>query len=135
MSRITLDIDGIESVIKRLEGAQAALRRGVSAGVRAVGENIRTSSMRRVPVDLGVLRASHYVTEPEMDGGEVHVVVGCGGGPAKPYAIVQHERLDYRHGEGEAKFLENASREEAPRAADLIARFAKASLAGGGSGS
>lgn len=128
MSRIDFDITGIRELANALRRTRAEMRAAIKAGVSMAGEQIRTESMRRVPVDLGVLRASHYVTEPEERGGIVSVVVGCGGGPAEPYAIVQHERLDFHHNEGEAKFLENAVKAEADAARRILGRFARAAL-------
>lgn len=138
MSRIRIELRGVEEVAKRLLLADRHLKQGVAAGVYALGENIRTESMRRTPVDQGVLRASHYVTPPEqVEVGRPTVRVGCGGGAAKPYALIQHERLDFHHAEGEAKFLENAAKHEAQNAARTIGKHARAYLqrvAKGGSG-
>jgi len=58
-----------------------------------------------VPVDLAVLKASGHVQVPEIEGDQVSVTMGYGGA-AKDYAIVQHERLDYHHTVGGAKYLE-----------------------------
>lgn len=129
MSRFSIELRGVEELHKKLLLARKELRQGMAAGVTAVGENIRTNSMGRVPVDLGVLRASHYVTEPEsVEVGRPTLKVGCGGGPAKPYAVIQHERLDFKHSEGEAKFLENAAKEESEGAAKVMGKYAKAYL-------
>ncbi|HEY0839000.1 MAG TPA: hypothetical protein VGD74_02320, partial [Vulgatibacter sp.] len=113
MSRITLELRGLEDLQRRLGLAQEALTKGVAAGLYAVGQNIRSTSMDKTPIDTGSLKSSHYVTEPEgLERAMPSVTIGCGGGPAQPYAIVQHERLDLRHPEGEAKFLEKAATEE-----------------------
>lgn len=126
MSRITLELRGLEEMQRRLGLAQEALTKGVAAGLYAVGQNIRSTSMDKVPIDTGALKGSHYVTEPEIteDGG-IAVIIGCGGGPAEPYAIIQHERLDLRHPEGEAKFLEKAAAQEAGTALAVIGNQAR----------
>lgn len=129
MSRFELELRGIDEMRRRLGLASEALTRGVAAGLYAVGENIRGNSMERAPVDKGVLRSSHYITEPEIVDDGIIVVIGCGGGPAEPYAVVQHERLDLRHPEGEAKFLENAAKVEAATALDVVGSQARAYLA------
>lgn len=128
MSRFELELRGIDEVRRRLGLAQEALTEGMAAGLKALGENVRGNSMGRAPVDLGVLRNSHYVTEPEVDGDTISLTIGCGGGPAEPYAIVQHERLDLRHPEGEAKFMENAAKEEAATALQVVGNQARAYL-------
>ncbi len=57
-----------------------------------------------VPVDTGVLRNTGHVDPPQRDARGVSVTMGFGG-PAAPYAAVQHERLDYNHPVGQAKYL------------------------------
>jgi len=63
------------------------------------------SKAKYVPVERGPLRASGHVLEPQKDQQGVYVIMGFGG-PAVAYAVVQHERLDYKHRVGQAKYLE-----------------------------
>lgn len=58
----------------------------------------------------GTLRASGTVHEPEIVRGRVSVTLSYGGA-ANDYAIVQHERLDFHHTSGQAKFLESVLNE------------------------
>lgn len=126
MSRITLEVEGIADLLGKLTRVRESIHYGVGAGLYAVGQNIRSTSMDKTPIDTGALKGSHYVTEPEgPESGDPHVIIGCGGGPAEPYAIVQHERLDLKHPEGEAKFLEKAAKEEAAGAQALVAKYAR----------
>ena len=57
-----------------------------------------------VPVDTGTLRASGHVDQPKTEPGRITVTLGYGGA-ASAYALVQHERLDYHHTVGQAKYL------------------------------
>lgn len=69
------------------------------------GMEVWRESVKRAPVEYGVLRTSAYVAPPTKQGKDVVVEVGFG----TEYAIPQHERLDYRHPRGgEAKYLANA---------------------------
>lgn len=68
-------------------------------------ETIMTRSKELVPVDTGTLRASGQVQPPEISSGKVSVTMGYGGA-ASAYALVQHERTDYHHEVGQAKYLE-----------------------------
>lgn len=73
----------------------------------------------RVPVDQGTLSGSITTYDAEWSGNEVTVTLAAGG-PAAPYALVQHERTDFQHpskarrakgetyGQGEAKYMSNA---------------------------
>lgn len=81
---------------------------------------IQRESMKRTPVDTGALRASHETKQPDTTGGEVSVRIVVGG-PAAPYALFVHERLDVHHPVGQAKFLESAVLEAAR---DLPSRLA-----------
>jgi hypothetical protein len=70
---------------------------------------------RSAPKNLrpGTLRASGYVNRPEREGRKLTVTMGYGGA-AEAYAVVQHERLDYRHTTGQAKYLESVLNESRP---------------------
>lgn len=74
--------------------------------VRQIGEEIMTDVKasrkgKGVPRDLGTLASTGQVTGPQQ-GGEVILSFG---GPAAPYALIQHERMDYSHDVGEARYL------------------------------
>lgn len=73
----------------------------MAIGIYAAGNEIMRTSKRRVPVDLGVLRASGYVTLPD-DIFNPEVEMGYGG-PAVAYAVRQHETH-----RSQKKFLESA---------------------------
>jgi hypothetical protein len=118
----------------RLTGAeqlQRALRQYGDGSTRALGgalyreaeEIMADSKDKYVPVDIGVLRASGFVDLPEISGNRARVQLGYGGA-AEEYAFVQHERLDFHHIVGQAKYLERpmleaASGLESRLAADL----------------
>ena len=74
--------------------------------LRMIGEEIMTdvrasSPGRGVPRDEGVLAASGRVEGPRPD---VSVLLSFGDAAA-PYALRQHEELDYHHTVGEARYL------------------------------
>jgi hypothetical protein len=70
------------------------------------GERLRALAIPRTPKDIGILRQSAFVLPRKTPNGQA-VTVGYGGG-ASAYAEIQHERTDFKHTEGEAKFLEKA---------------------------
>ena len=84
-------------------------------------------SMKRTPVDVttkrggGSLRDSHETSAPYWKGKFLNVDIQVGG-PSAPYAIVQHENMEFFHKVGQAKFLESTINESAPY---LLARIAK----------
>lgn len=71
------------------------------------GERLRSIAVPLTPLDKGPLRNSAFVNTPVRTSRGFKVVVGYGGAAAA-YAVPQHERLDFKHTEGEAKFLEKA---------------------------
>lgn len=84
--------------------------RGVSghavSGLRQIGEEVMTDVKaarpgRGVPVDTGALRASGEVEGPRADR---TVLLGFGDA-SSGYALIQHERLDFVHPVGEARYL------------------------------
>lgn len=90
----------------------------------AAGEILTDSKENFVPVRLGTLRGTGIVLAPERKAGRLIEVTIAFGGPSAPYAIVQHENLDYVHRVGEAKYLErplmNAVSGLAKRLAQII---------------
>ena len=98
----------VQKVVANLRAAGKRGLRAAGAGLYAVGNNIIAEASTRVPVDLGVLRGSGYVTLPVIQNNNVTVEMGYGG-PAEDYAVRQHEDTSLKHPEGgEAKFLESS---------------------------
>ena len=73
------------------EGVSLALR----AGLKNMAEDISNESEQLVPVDEGILRTSRSIDETNI-GTTYQIEVGYGNS-ATPYALVQHERLDFWH--------------------------------------
>jgi hypothetical protein len=71
-------------------------------------------SQRRVPVKDGTLRRSGMILPPATSGSYITIEMGYGGA-ASAYALIQHERQDFRHKEGKTwKYLESPVRERIP---------------------
>lgn len=103
---LRLEITGTEQLIAALQAYGANALPTAGAALYQEAEIIMaTSKEEYVPVDLAILKASGAVLPPEIDGDSVMVQLGYGGA-AKAYAVVQHERMDYRHTVGGPKYLE-----------------------------
>ena len=90
----------------RWYGARATQRaRDAAARTLGVcGADLQGKSAQEAPIDTGDLRANCSVSPVKRDGDRIEVQVGYD----LPYAIVQHERLDFRHPKGgKAKYLED----------------------------
>jgi len=105
-----LNLSGLQGLMKKLAALGAKAETIAGAAIYQEAERIMAKSKHETPVDLGNLRATGVVSEPEIRGNHVVVTLGFGG-PAAPYAIVQHERLDFVHKVGKAKFLEGPTLE------------------------
>lgn len=119
---ITVEVKGTEKLRRALaELGEWALAEAGKA-LYAEAELIMTESKKQCPVDTGTLRGTGHVEQPEESGDRVTVQMGYGG-PAAPYAIWVHERLDLRHNPPtKAKFLEDPVKAATPK---LPARLAK----------
>jgi hypothetical protein len=75
--------------------------------LETMGNEVKSLSQQRCPVDTGTLRNSAMVAR---DDGAKKVQVGYGGAAAS-YSIRQHEDMSLHHNVGQAKFLETAATE------------------------
>lgn len=108
---MTVEITGLDTLDRILErmGPQAAA--AIGSALYEEGTEVLNRSQDIVPVDTGDLKASGMVTEPDVHGSHVEVIVGYGG-PALDYALTVHEDMDAEHEEGTyAKYLETPALE------------------------
>ena len=124
MAEITLQIDGLEQLQRRLNELAQGLGAEVGNALRAEAEIEVTEMKRRTPVLTGVLRGSLHATGPRYSGRDIEVTIRAGG-PAAPYAVAVHENLEAFHRNGEAKFVERPLMESAPHLAARVARRIK----------
>jgi hypothetical protein len=112
---VSIKLEGVTQTMLNLDGAKYIGGRAAMKQMYIEAEKIMgVSKALFVPVDHGNLRSSGHVALPKMTGPFQWVVEMGYGGPAVPYAVVQHERLDYKHTVGEAKYLEKPTLQAAP---------------------
>lgn len=80
--------------------AKALARKTAMAAAIDVAEDIGTASMDEAPVLSGTMRRSEAVT-PSPARMKVYISYNT------PYAVRQHEELEYNHTDGKAKYLED----------------------------
>lgn len=102
----TKTIVSFNRAAQRIVATGKYLTQAAQGAQRAIGEEIMTdikasSPGHGVPVDDGILRGTGRVDGPNSQG-DVELSFG---GPTAPYAIVQHERVDFHHTVGEARYL------------------------------
>lgn len=96
---------------KKIKQFSAAHVAAANDGLRLIGEEVMTDVKASapghgVPVDEGILRSTGRVSRLNLatKSGLPEVELSFGGASA-PYALAQHERTDYRHDVGEARYL------------------------------
>lgn len=80
-------VEGLQAVLNRIRLERTRRTRGLERGLAAAGLHLGSLADKEVPVDLGELKASRYVTPPDRSGGQVTVEVGY----TAKYAIFVHE--------------------------------------------
>lgn len=97
-------------------------RAGAVRGLRLGAEHVLQVSRERVPIEEGTLERSATATVDEVS---LTAAVAYD----SPYAVRQHEEMDYRHDAGRtAKYLEKPLAEEAGAVGEIIAAQLRRSL-------
>ncbi|MGW0756131.1 minor capsid protein [Streptomyces sp. NPDC002814] len=110
----------------RWNGAAAmrGTRAGAVRGLRIAAEHVLAESRKVVPIEEATLERSGVAT---VDESSLTAAVSYD----TPYAIRQHEELNYRHDAGRsAKYLERPLTEQADAVAEIIAAQLRRSLRG-----
>ena len=113
---------GEEAMLRKLRKLEKVYPDRMELALTIEGELIMTKSKQSfVPVRFGPLRSSGFVEGAKRTARLVSVRLVYGG-TAAPYAIIQHERLDFKHKVGEAKYLEKPMNQAVPGMAKRMAR-------------
>ncbi|UNZ18872.1 hypothetical protein [Streptomyces sp. 891-h] len=102
--------------------AESRTRAGAARGVRLAVEHLLQVSRARVPIEEGTLERSGTATvdEQELTGAVAYDT---------PYAVRQHEEMNYRHDAGRGpKYLEQPLNEEAAAMQQIIAAQVRRAL-------
>lgn len=90
--------------------ARVLLAAAAPIATRAAADHLLAVSEPLVPEDTGALKASGQVTQ---EGTKATVSYSAVAPDGYDYAAIQHERLDYHHEHGQAKYLEQPMNSEA----------------------
>lgn len=122
---MAINITGINELRRALDLAGDLANKALESAMFLEQEAVIGEAQARTPVDTGVLRASGTVLSPKVSGSRIEVEAGFGGAAAG-YAIPVHERMGVAHGVGQAKFLESAFLERAPKIPGNLAKRVEA---------
>jgi len=90
---------GIEKTIANLLKLKTEIEADTAKAVMKCGQHLKGESQKQVPVDTHDLQRSAQVEMVDKNTVEVSY--------NKEYALTQHERLDFKHTQGKAKYLED----------------------------
>lgn len=98
MARPAVTVTGIENVLRELNRRTSAIQNATNQSLQDVAFEIMSKAQELAPLDTGDLRGSGYAEVKNMN-----IELGF----KAPYALVQHERMDFKHPKGgQAKYLE-----------------------------
>lgn len=117
----------VSKFVNGLHAARDAQLRAMVIGVEAFGAMTVGVAQNLCPVGgppvtprdphPGTLQASGTWTDAVLSGNTISMEIGFN----TNYAAVQHENLEFRHNVGQAKYLEVAMREQAPKFGTFVA--------------
>lgn len=117
-------MDWSGDLLANLGRLPAAAQGGALRGVTLGAEHVLGESTKLVPIEEGTLSRSGK-TSAEMQGDVAVAAVSYD----TPYAVRQHEELDYRHDAGrQAKYLEGPMGAEAKTVAKIYRQAAREAL-------
>ena len=100
---------GDDEFRRGISRASAATRLATATAINDIALEIAAKADELVPFDTGALSASQKIENASL--GDLTATISYGG-PAAPYALVQHENMDYQHDAGRsAKYLERPARQ------------------------
>jgi hypothetical protein len=132
LSLVTGQILGGKEFVDNIKNVATKFPDRVASGIYKEAQIEMTESKRRCPVMPtaaqlrmmgrsmpknavpGLLRSTGTVHDPVRRGRSISVTMSYGAGGAESYAVVQHERLDFFHVNGQAKYLESVLKESQP---------------------
>lgn len=89
--KVDVRLKGMDTLLRRMRRKGVKVERALGQFVTQEAESVMTLAKEKfVPVDLGTLRSSGFVSPPMRVGHTVGVKLGFGG-PAAPYALMVHE--------------------------------------------
>lgn len=111
---------------RKVDLADVATRQAVLVAVNDIALEVAGKADELVPFDTGALSGSQRI---EHATSRTLTATVSYGGPAAPYALVQHEDMDYRHAPGRtAKYLERPARDGGRQLDDRIVDLVKRAL-------
>jgi len=91
-----IKLEGIQDIRRILKTATPEIILSVNQELSEIANEVKSESMALVPFDQGILRGSATIKKEGSPTMTQKFTIAYGG-PAAPYALVQHENLRYFH--------------------------------------
>lgn len=114
-------LTGVEQLSKKLERMAKKVPLEAARALYMEAQVEMTEAKKRTPVEFGPLRASGFVSLPDVKGRLITVTLSFGG-VAAGYAIYVHEIVGLNHPIGQDHFLSSTLNESIPYMAQRIGR-------------
>lgn len=125
MAGLRFQVQGVQEVKREMGRLGRQANDAFQMALFIEGSDILRKSGFLVPVDLENLKGTGAVNQRRKHG-RIEVIISYGGKEA-PYAVVQHERLDYKHTPPQqAKYLSQPAMEAVRTMGSRVARMVKA---------
>ena len=125
---MSIEFKGAEALKKILREAPKEAESAIIGELKIIAADLQGKAQRLAPVEFGDLRGSAFAvvgksdvsvnTEADTDPGTPRLAIPGAGklgaviGFSEPYALAQHEEVEYRHPKGgQAKYLEQPYKE------------------------
>jgi len=105
---LTSDAQAMANKLRSI-GRQLSTR--TADAMKSEAEDDMAVMKSRAPYKTGKLRDSGEVHDPVIDADGTISVTSSFGGPDVPYAVEQHEHIEFHHDVGEAKWMERTMNE------------------------
>ena len=122
---MSIKVKGLNKVLRNLSRLSKNSEKAYKAALSDEADIIFGKSLRLVPIDEGILRSTGHV-KAIGSRDKPGIKISYGGGPAKSYAVRQHEDMTLSHrSPQQAKFLEQPFREAQPGMTNRLANRIK----------
>jgi len=125
--KMRLTVTGEKEVQAEIARMSVRYPGAFAAALYSEGVGIYNEARNRVPVDSGYLRDSAYVTKPNPKAQNISLEVGFGA----EHASLQHQKTEYRHTQGQAKYLQNTMEKLSPGFLQRLATATQKNVAAG----
>lgn len=123
---IKVEIEGLEKLNEILRNVPIQANEAVFKEMELITQDLKGKSQRLAPKDLGDLRGSAFAEVQRTMFLKIAGTVGF----TEPYALRQHEEMDYHHTDGQAKYLETPYKENVSKYTSSIGKAIKGAVGG-----